>query len=40
MKRGGRGEGCKEDDIEVPRGAFQALENLDEGRVRIDWWWV
>ncbi|CDM28983.1 Barwin-like endoglucanase [Penicillium roqueforti FM164] len=49
IQRGDRGidvtlvdrcEGCDEFDIDVSRGVFQTLGNLDEGRVRTDWWWI
>ncbi|CAP95867.1 Pc21g09700 [Penicillium rubens Wisconsin 54-1255] len=49
IQRGDRGidvtlvdrcEGCGEFDIDVTRGVFEALGNLDEGRVRTDWWWI
>ncbi|KAJ5266403.1 hypothetical protein N7497_009561 [Penicillium chrysogenum] len=49
IQRGDRGidvtlvdrcEGCGEFDIDVTRGVFEALGNLDEGRVHTDWWWI
>ncbi|CAG7935578.1 unnamed protein product [Penicillium nalgiovense] len=49
IQRGDRGidvtlvdrcEGCAEFDIDVTRGVFEALGNLDEGRVHTDWWWI
>ncbi|KAJ5199727.1 Barwin-related endoglucanase [Penicillium cf. griseofulvum] len=35
-----RCEGCAEFDIDVSRGVFEQLGNLDEGRVHTDWWWI
>ncbi|KOS39497.1 hypothetical protein ACN38_g9655 [Penicillium nordicum] len=35
-----RCEGCAEFDIDVSRGAFEVLGNLDEGRVHTEWWWI
>ncbi|EKV10996.1 hypothetical protein PDIG_48480 [Penicillium digitatum PHI26] len=49
IQRGDRGidatlvdrcEGCREFDIDVSRGVFERLGNLDEGRVHTDWWWI
>lgn len=49
IQRGDRGidvtlvdrcEGCGEFDIDVSRGTFETLGNLDEGRVHTDWWWI
>ncbi|CAG8897599.1 unnamed protein product [Penicillium egyptiacum] len=49
IQRGDRGadvtlvdrcEGCGEFDIDVTRAVFEALGDLDEGRVRTDWWWI
>ncbi|KAJ5804452.1 uncharacterized protein N7518_000755 [Penicillium psychrosexuale] len=49
IQRGDRGidvtlvdrcEGCDEFDIDVSRGVFETLGNLDEGRVHTDWWWI
>ncbi|KAJ5807353.1 hypothetical protein N7447_010809 [Penicillium robsamsonii] len=49
IQRGNRGidvtlvdrcEGCGEFDVDVTRGVFEQLGNLDEGRVHTDWWWI
>lgn len=49
IQRGDRGvdvtlvdrcEGCGEFDIDVSRGAFEVLGNLNEGRVHTEWWWI
>ncbi|KAJ5177620.1 Barwin-related endoglucanase [Penicillium coprophilum] len=49
IQRGDRGidvtlvdrcEGCGEFDMDVSRGVFEQLGNLDEGRVHTDWWWI
>ncbi|KAJ5355929.1 hypothetical protein N7517_010538 [Penicillium concentricum] len=49
IQRGDRGidvtlvdrcEGCGEFDVDVSRGVFEQLGNLDEGRVHTDWWWI
>ncbi|KAJ5325690.1 hypothetical protein MYU51_000561 [Penicillium brevicompactum] len=49
LQRGDRGidvavadncPGCSEFSIDVTTSVFQALGNLDEGRVRIEWHWI
>ncbi|KAJ5496498.1 hypothetical protein N7463_008485 [Penicillium fimorum] len=49
IQRGDRGidvtlvdrcEGCGEFDVDVSRGVFEQLGNIDEGRVHTDWWWI
>lgn len=49
VQRGGSGmdvtvadrcEGCNEFDIEVSRGVFERLGDVNVGRVRVDWWWI
>lgn len=49
LQRGDRGidvvvadncPGCSEFSIDVTRSVFEALGNLDEGRVQIQWQWI